>query len=291
MSDALVRALLEGAEVRVAAVVATATAREARTLHGLLPGSSAMLAQGLAAAALVAALQKQDARINLQLECDGALRGMFVDASSEGALRGYVKNPWLEVEGQAGAFRWRPALGNNGFLSVLRALDEGEYYRSATELIAFDVAEDLNHYFATSDQVATKVALYVAPSGTERLGAVAGALVQALPSAEPGAVETVAKELSRRLEAAVEANQQVSAVALLHTLFGEKLGAQTEVPLLYACSCSKERVLDTIASLGPNEVKDMLEKQGGAEVKCHFCGRTHRVSAEDLRALLARASA
>lgn len=292
MSDALVRALLEPAEVRICAVVATAAAREARDLHQLGHGAAAVLAQGLAAGALVASLQKDDARINLQLECDGQLRGMFVDASGAGAVRGYVKNPWLELEGQVGAFQWRPALGNKGFLSVLREQEGGEFYRSAVELTAFGLAEDLNHYFATSDQVATCVALHVAPAPGERLGAVVGVLVQALPSADADAVEKVADKLQGRLEAAVDGRSDVAARGLCETLFGtEGLRAQSEVPLLYTCSCSKERVLDAIAGLGASEVKDMLEKQGGANVKCHFCGRTHQATADDLRALLTRASA
>lgn len=292
MSDALLRALFEPSEVRVSVVVATAAAREARTLHELLPGAAAVLAQGLAAGALVASLQKQDARINLQLECDGALRGLFVDASSEGALRGYVKNPWLELEGQQGAFRWRPALGNKGFLSVLRTLDEGEFYRSAVELTAFDLALDLTHYFATSDQVATQVALHVRADGPERLGAVAGVLVQALPSAEPGAVELAAANLQARLEAAMPAGADVTARGLAQALFpGQPLRAESEVPLLYACSCSHERVLEAIAALGPTEVRDLLEKQGGASVKCHFCGRTHRATKVELEAILTRGEA
>jgi molecular chaperone Hsp33 len=292
VSDALARALLEPAEVRVCVVVATAAAREARSLHGLLPGAAAVLAQGLAGAALVASLQKQDARINLQVECDGALRGLFVDASSEGALRGYVKNPLLDLEGHAGAFRWRPALGNKGFLSVLRSQDNGEFYRSAVELTAFDLALDLNHYFATSDQVSTRVALHVAAADGERLGAVVGVLVQAMPQAAAGAVDAVAADLQARLEAAVDGKSPVEASALARALFGAAgLEAQSEVPVRYSCSCSKDRVLDAIAALGPDQVQDMLEKQGGTEVKCHFCGRTHKVVADELRALLARASA
>jgi molecular chaperone Hsp33 len=138
--------------------------------------------------------------------------------------------------------------------------------------------------------VPTRVALHVAPAEGERLGAVAGVLVQALPSAEAGAVERVADTLQRRLEAAVDGRSDLTARGLAEALFGaEGLKAQSEVPLRYTCPCSKERVLEAIAALGADEVKDLLEKQGGAEVKCHFCGRAHRATADDLRALLARA--
>lgn len=291
MSDGLLRALLDGSQVRVSVVVATAAAREARGLHGLHTGAQAMLAQGLAAGALVASLQKETARINLQLECDGALKGMFVDASSAGTVRGYVKNPLLELEGLPGPFKWRPALGNKGFLSVLRGLDEGEFYRSAVELESFDLALDLNHYFKSSDQVPTQVALFVAPSAGERLGAVVGALAQSLPDADPGALEEVGDLLQPRLEAAA-LSAGSGPRALAEALFSPRtLTAVSEVPLLYACSCSKERVLDAISALGPKDVREMAEKPEGVEVQCHFCGRSHRATQEDLKALLTVAEA
>ena len=71
-----------------------------------------MLGEGLNAAVLLAALQKGSSRINLQIECDGVLRGMFVDASADGDVRGYVKEP--QLHGTAAV------LGRGGFLSVLR---------------------------------------------------------------------------------------------------------------------------------------------------------------------------
>jgi len=180
--DALIRGLLPG-DVKVAVVVCTQAARHAERVHHLAQVSASLLGQAFAGALLMASLQKGDSRVNLQVECDGPLRGLFVDAGADGVVRGYVKNPHVDMQSAPGPYRWRPALGNTGFLSVLRDVG-AEYYRSSVALEHLDLPKDLAHYFATSDQVPTRVAVEVAEAGEVPLGVVAGVLLQALPGAQ-----------------------------------------------------------------------------------------------------------
>ena len=195
MADAVVRAILEQSSLKVSVVVVTDVAREARRRHRMQSASASIFAQGLVGGALMASLQKGETRINLQLECDGPFRGFFVDAAANGDIRGYVKNPDVALELASGVFQWRAALGNTGFLSVLRDVG-GEYYRSSTELVSMHFADDLNHYFKTSDQVATRVALSVQRVGDEPLGKVAGVLIQSLPEGDVQALERLGAGLA-----------------------------------------------------------------------------------------------
>src|SRR5512140_2190085 len=126
----------------------------ARMLHGLYPTSAHLFAQALAAGALLGALQKDRGRINLQLECDGPVRGLLVDADAAGNVRGYVRAPLVHFPGDPGSGA-HAALGGSGFLSVLREDGRGQPYRSAVELAAFDLPEDPRRWFATSEQVVT----------------------------------------------------------------------------------------------------------------------------------------
>src|SRR4051812_14441435 len=189
MADELVSALLRAEDLRVVLALTGDLSRRARELAAMRPGSAAMLAQGLTAGLLLAALQKERARLNLQLECDGPLRGLFVDASSTGEVRGYVKNPHVEHLGGEGEFRWRPVLGNTGFLSVLRDQGGGESYRSSVQLARFDLARDLEAFFADSEQLRAEVILGAVPEGEEPLAVVGGWLLQPLPG---GDVEVLA---------------------------------------------------------------------------------------------------
>ncbi|HEY0880049.1 MAG TPA: Hsp33 family molecular chaperone HslO, partial [Archangium sp.] len=218
MADSVVRALLTESNLKVSVAVLTGVAREGRARHGLKTAAAALFAQGLTGAALMASLQKGQARINVQLECDGPLRGFFVDAGADGDVRGYVKNPAAEVQLAEGEFQWRAALGNSGFISVLRDMG-GEYYRSSVELISMRLADDLNHYFKISDQIATHVALAVQREGSELLGKVAGVLIQALPDGDVSALQKLARDLEARLSEALDKPGVNDATALLAELF------------------------------------------------------------------------
>ncbi|HZN91909.1 MAG TPA: Hsp33 family molecular chaperone HslO [Myxococcales bacterium] len=289
MADELVSALLRAEGLRVVLVLTGELSRRARELAGMRPGSASLLSQGLTAGLLLAALQKERTRLNLQLECDGPLRGLFVDASSSGEVRGYVKNPLVEHIGGEGEFRWRPVLGNTGFLSVLRDQGGGEYYRSSVQLARFDLAADLESFFADSEQIRTEVMLGAVAEGDEPLAVVGGLLLQPLPD---GDVEALAAH-GARLEApgvfgaGLQTGARSGAAAAVKALFpGSELEVLARYPVEFRCSCSKERVKNALLAMGRAELDDLLAKDGQAEVTCQFCSTRYTVSGEEIRRLL-----
>ncbi|MBQ4638758.1 MAG: Hsp33 family molecular chaperone HslO, partial [Clostridia bacterium] len=54
----------------------------------------------------------------------------------------------------------------------------------------------------------------------------------------------------------------------------------------YNCDCSRERLEKLLITLGKDELQDMIDKQGGAELTCHFCNKKYWFSADDLRQLM-----
>ncbi len=291
MSDELVSGLLKNTDLRVVLVTTTELSRRARELHHSEAASASLMAQGLTAAALLAALQKGESRINLQLECDGPLRGFFADADTGGVVRGYLKNPLVSHEGAEGEYRWRPALGNKGFLSVLRDQGEGEYYRSSVELERFELAGDLDRYFAMSEQLPTRVFLAVLPKGEgagEPLGTVAGLLLQPLPSGDREAFQALGERLAVDFPRAVEAHASQGALALLKALVADPdLEIMSRYPLGFTCSCSREGVKRALLAMGREELEDLLATEGKAEADCHFCTTHYEVSGDEIRELLA----
>jgi molecular chaperone Hsp33 len=55
----------------------------------------------------------------------------------------------------------------------------------------------------------------------------------------------------------------------------------------FYCQCSHERALLIISALGREEVEDMLAKDKGAELICHFCNESYQISGDALSAILA----
>lgn len=290
MSDELFTALLPRVGLRVVAALTTEISREARRLHRAEAGSAALLSEALTAVSLLAALQKERTRISLQLECDGPVRGVFVDAEG-GSLRGYAKKPGLAVLGDEGTFHWRPLLGNSGYLSVLRDLGDAEYYRSSVELEAFELGRDLERYFAVSDQVESVVRIRTVPAGSEVLGAAGGVLLQKLPGGDAGALAEAGGRLLPEVldRALLEAGG--SGPALLRALFpGAEVDVLAKRPLEFRCGCSRERVHRALLALGRVELEDLLATEGQAEATCEFCTTRYVIPADELRTLIDSAS-
>ena len=290
MTDELVSALIPGSEVRVVIATTAQLSQHARSLHQAELASAVLLGFGLTGAALLASLQKEHSRVSLQLECDGPLRGFFTEGDAEGRLRGYLKNPKVDFVGAEGTYHWRAALGNKGYLSVLRDFGEGEFYRSSVDLAAFDVPKDLERYFQSSDQVDSRLRIASA-SGADPLAAVCGVLLQLLPSGDRAALDRLAARLDGEggLSAALS-GAPVSATALLATLFaGEPFEVMARYPLRYACRCSRERVERALVSMGKAALTEVIVEDHKADVSCEFCGSRYLFSEADLRVLLEQA--
>lgn len=89
--------------LRLAVASVPVLAREAAGRHQLQPGSAATLGQGLCGALLLASTDRPEdptrARVDLQLDCPGPLRGLFVDANGLGEVRGMVRVGELDRAG------------------------------------------------------------------------------------------------------------------------------------------------------------------------------------------------
>jgi molecular chaperone Hsp33 len=292
--DHLIRAIWREKGLRVMVALATQVSREARDAHRCAPTSSAMLAQGVTAGALLAsALGKERGRVNLQVACDGPAGGMFIDAGTDGSIRGYVKNPNVFFASGAGeALRPERALGRVGYVSVLRDHGAGEIYSGMVELTACELAADLDHYFAASEQTDTSVALSVLAEGSEPLGVVAGLLVQRLPHGDPTALQRVREAFrAGALDAALAADRSVKAITSVLGVSPEQLDLLSDYPLTWQCGCSRARALVAVMTMGIDEMQSLEREKGEAELTCHFCGRSYRVAGDELRSLIRSAAA
>ncbi len=286
MADHLVRGLFPSRGLRAAFVRVGDTARMGRMLHGLYPTSARVFGEALAAAALLASLQKERGRVNLQLTCDGPLGGLLVDADPDGNVRGYVRGGQVNFPGDP-ARGARAALGGAGFLSVLRQQPDGQFYRSAVDLQALELVEDLRRWFAASEQVATAVDVQVLPRGDEPLGEVGGILVQRLPDGDDAALEAARARLGAGgLRDALARGS--SAQEAIWEVAGEGFELLADVEIAYRCACSPARARTAVSALGPEGIAEVLEKEREAVVTCEFCRQRYVVGEAELRDIARR---
>ena len=75
----------------------------------------------------------------------------------------------------------------------------------------------------------------------------------------------------------------LSEETLLHRLYHEEtlqLFAAEDVCL--RCSCSRERTLAALATIGPQEIESILQEQGSVSMDCEFCNQHYVFSREEL---------
>ena len=60
---------------------------------------------------------------------------------------------------------------------------------------------------------------------------------------------------------------------------------------MFKCSCSREKISGALKSVGIEELEDMINKDGKAEVSCHFCNEKYEFTKEELLDLIAEIKA
>ncbi len=292
----LIRGLAAEGKLRVLAAETTDIAEEARVRHGLSSTPTAALGRAMTGGLLLSFLLSKTPkeRVGLRFTGDGPLGGPVVEAAPDGLVRGYVKNPGVELPLRAdGKLNVGAAVGR-GELKVARALSNGEIYQSATELVSGEIAEDLAHYLLQSEQAPSAVLLGVRVHGEGQVQVAGGAVIQLMP----GAPDSVVKGLEANLQNAPSMTKLMlhqgldqSVQWLLRGLeyqatdlsaIGFKNG---HVPLRFGCRCSRERALAALVYFDRHEREEMITKDGGAEVVCHWCGEKYQLPPEDIRSL------
>ena len=290
MSDQLIRAISQDGLIKVSAVSTRDLTERARQIHKTLPVATAALGRLLAGASMMGnALKEEAASLTLQIKGGGPLGTLLAVSDHEGNVRGTVENPAVDIPlREDGKLDVGTAVGNQGTLTVIRDLRMKEPYVGSVGLLWGEIAEDIALYFVESEQIPTACGLGVLVDRDQSVLSAGGYLVQLLP----GAGEETAERLEASLRAAGPVTELLKAdpdpEALLRAaLPGLALEVLEKRPIAYRCDCSRERMERALISLGREELRSMIDEQGGAELSCRFCGNVQAFSKEELEALLA----
>jgi len=223
------------------------------------------LAHALVCASLLSATIKFDGSLTLQVQGDGPLHLLVVQASSRRTLRGIAR--WRD--------RVTPGplaqLFGRGHLAITIEPRKGKRYQGIVPLEGGTLPVAIEGYFRQSEQLPTK--LWVASDA----GAACGMLLQQLPDDAADTegwrrVSLLADTLTPRELIGLESER------LLGRLFSEEdLRVFDPDPMAFRCSCSRERIVDVFRSFGRAEMEAALEARAPEplEAKCEFCGRAY----------------
>lgn len=180
-------------------------------------------------------------------------------------------------------------IGHEGRLTVIKDLGLKEPYVGQCQLVSGELGEDFAHYFTTSEQKPSVVALGCLVNNGLCLSS-GGALIQPLP----GCPDDVLDLLEIRSMFFTSISREVAEEPLedLVTKWfdGMDLKILEKEPVSYQCDCSREKMERALIAMGRRDLSELIEEDEGAELTCHFCRTSHRFTKEDLTALLERAT-
>ena len=292
--DQIVRVIAKDAPVKAMAISARDMVERARAIHDCWPVASAALGRLLMAASMMgAAMKEENGFVTLRVRGDGPLGSLTAVSDSRGNVRGYVRNPAVDVPRKAkGKLDVGAAVGGGGDLTVIRDLGLKEPYVGSVQLVGGEIAEDVAVYFVESEQVPTACALGVLIAPDQTVQAAGGYLIQLLPGADEDVVSAVEGGVARLGAVSARLDSGMDPLGLLREVLGEfELEVLETVPVEYRCYCTRERVSRALISLGKEELDSLIEEQKGAELTCQFCDKAYRFSAEELILLRNEASA
>ena len=289
MSDQLVRAISKDGFVKAVAVSTRELTERARQIHRMTPVATAALGRTLAAASMMGnALKGEGSSVTLQIKGGGPLGTVLAVSDNEGNVRGTVGDPTVDLPLRPdGKLDVGSAVGCDGTLTVIRDLHMKEPYVGSVGLLGGEIAEDLAAYFVESEQIPTACGLGVLVDRDQSVLAAGGYLIQLMP----GAGEDVITKVEGGIMAAGSVTKLLSeeddAESLLRRVMSDfDLDILEKAPIEYRCYCSRERMERALISLGPEELKAMLDEQGGAELTCRFCDNVQVFTKTELEELL-----
>ena len=288
--DALTRFVFERAAVRGALVTLDAASRAILACHPYPPALRRVLAELLAASTLLASTLKFSGSLIVQLQGDGPVRLLVVECNDALELRATAQ--WdaerttafgpdaTLAELAGGATQGRLVI-------ILDPKGRGTIYQGIVTLETASIAGLIEHYLATSEQLASRLIL------ATDAGMAAGLLVQRLPGVdaigEPGPDEAWTR--------AAERIAQVDPVKLLAPLDAQTLLAESfphdDVRVFrpkvvsFGCPCSRERVESALRIAGKAEIESILDERDDVVVTCEFCNRRYVFVPAEARAVFA----
>ena len=287
VSDYLVRIITKNANVRALSCVTTELVKQACRRHKTTPTASAALGRVLTGAALMGALLKSRQRVVIRFDSDGPLKKIIAEATSSGEVRGYAARPDINLPLKDGKLDVAGAIGKDGTLTVIKDLRLREPYTGMVRIYTGEVAEDLAYYLTESEQIPSAVGLgvYVEPNGD--IGAAGGFLIQSFPPQDRNLIERLISRIGEMPSLADLLKKGDTPEQLLERIFHDiPFEVLERRELVFKCSCSKERVEQALLSLGKEEIRRLIQEQGGAEAKCEFCREVYFFDRTELEEIL-----
>ncbi|PMK05094.1 Hsp33 family molecular chaperone HslO [Vibrio sp. 10N.261.55.A7] len=227
-----------------------------------------LLGELLVSTTLLTATLKFEGSITMQLQGDGPVSLVVINGDHDQKIRGVARYKG-DIDPQASLHE----LIGKGHLVITIEPKKGERYQGVVGLEGDNLAEIIEGYFERSEQLKTR--LWIRTGELDGKPHAAGMLLQVMPD---GTGSENDFEHLEQLTDTVKDEELFSLEAndLLYRLYNqEKVQLFTPQPVVFKCSCSRERSGAAIITVSQEEVADIIATEGAVSLHCDYCGTTY----------------
>ncbi|SBS37832.1 33 kDa chaperonin [Marinomonas spartinae] len=243
-------------------------------------GLEKLLGEFVAAIALLRDIIKIDGVLSIQAKGNGYLSALMAECDEKHNLRGIAQ--WDEAQEVPDIISLKEVLAG-GYLVITITPRNGQRYQGIVEIVGESLSECLEQYFQQSEQLPSRV--WLAANGAQ----CAGLFLQRLPAEQAQEGDEDAWARLTHLASTVKDEELLGldTLELLHRLYHEEeVRLYDTNPMQFGCSCSRQRTLEAVISIGTDEVRQLLIEQGSIKVDCQFCAEKYEFTEADLVDLL-----
>ena len=289
MSDKIVKFLAHNGRISVTCADTTQMVEEARKIHDMSPVVTAAFGRLLTITAIMATEMKGSKdKLTVQLKGNGPIGVMIATANNKTIVKGYATNPVVELPlNEDGKLDVSGAVGFEGYINVVKDIGLKDPYIGISPLVSGEIAEDFANYFVNSEQRNSAVALgvLVDKNGVRASG---GYLINPMPDATEEDIVAVEQAIFKAGAMSKMLDQNLTLEEIAKKITGDENVEIIENNIVpeFKCDCSKEHMQDALMTIGKEELEDIIEKEGKAELVCHFCNKKYQFDRNDLENIL-----
>ena len=289
MQDKIIKFLAYEGKISIICADTTELVEKARKIHDLSPVATAAFGRLLTITAIKGNEMKgEENKLTIQMKGNGPLGTMLTTSDNFPRVKGYVSNQVVDLPlNDMGKLDVGGAVGNAGFINVIKDIGLKAPYIGICPLISGEIAEDFAEYFAKSEQKNTAVALgvLVDKNGVKSAG---GYIITPMPDATEEEISKIEQSIFKAGAISKMLDQNLSLEEIAKKVTGDenvKIIEENITPI-YECDCSKEHMAEGLATLDKKVLKEMIEEDEKAELLCHFCNKKYDFTKEELKNIL-----
>lgn len=286
LPDQTLRFLFDNTPIRGELTQISTALHEVLSKHPYPKGVQRLLGEFMAAVAMLSDTIKFEGTLSLQVKGAGQVRTLMAECRDNRALRAIAQyNDDFDVQG---------ALLGQGQMAITIEPKSGKRYQGIVPINDDELSLEavLQDYFQKSEQIRTRVWLFADQKSC------AGLMIQAMPkSASESSLhydgEDEDWERVIHLASTITAEEilSLSGEDMLHRLFHEEtVRVFPARPLIFECTCSKERTANALVTLGREEALEMVNEMGLISIDCQFCHEQYGFTKDDIEQLFSDAT-